>query len=122
MAFLPALMGLGIGLSANNARAVIGGLFHRGGVFHRTPKYSIVAKGEKWKGKKYRAGRSLSFLLEGFLAVYLAVCLGLAFYLEMWLSLPFLYLFFHGYAYMFLLSAIPGRKGGSLALKPADSV
>ncbi len=122
MAFLPALMGLGIGLSANNARAVIGGLFHRGGVFHRTPKYNIVKKGQAWNRKKYRAGRSLSFLLEGFLACYLALCLGLAVYFKMWLSLPFLYLFFHGYAYMFLLSALPGRTGGSLELKPADSL
>ena len=39
--FLPALMGVGIGLAINNSRAVVSGLFRKGGVFERTPKYRI---------------------------------------------------------------------------------
>jgi cellulose synthase/poly-beta-1,6-N-acetylglucosamine synthase-like glycosyltransferase len=39
--YLPALMGMGIGLAVVNAHAVVTGLFQRGGVFHRTPKSSI---------------------------------------------------------------------------------
>jgi cellulose synthase/poly-beta-1,6-N-acetylglucosamine synthase-like glycosyltransferase len=107
--YLPALMGLGIGLSVNNTRAVIGGLFRRGGVFHRTPKYNITERRQVWKTKRYRAGKNLSFLLEGVLALYLASCLVLAVRLQMWFSLPFLYLFFHGYCYVFLLSLLPSR-------------
>jgi cellulose synthase/poly-beta-1,6-N-acetylglucosamine synthase-like glycosyltransferase len=113
--YLPALMGLGIGLSINNARAVIGGLLHSGGTFHRTPKYQIEeggsAQGQDWKAKKYRAGKSLTFVLEGLFALYLAVCSTLAVTLEMWWSLPFLYLFFYGYTYMFTLSVILGAEG-----------
>jgi len=108
-AFLPALMGLGIGLSVNNANAVISGLVSKGGVFHRTPKYNIVERKQQWKVKRYRAGKSLSFLIEGALAGYLGLCLLMAVYLKMWLALPFLYLFFHGYSYMFLLSVLPNR-------------
>ena len=114
-AFLPALMGLGIGLSVNNARAVIGGLISKGGVFHRTPKYNIVTRKQEWKVKRYRAGKSLSFLIEGALATYLAACLIMALYLKMWLALPFLYLFFHGYSYMFLLSVLPNRPRRTFA-------
>ncbi|MCB1033390.1 MAG: glycosyltransferase family 2 protein [Acidobacteria bacterium] len=121
LAYLPALMGLGIGLSVNNARAVLGGLVHRGGVFQRTPKYNIVTKGQRWHAKKYRASRNASFVLEGLLAAYLAVCLVLAVRFEMWLSIPFLYLFFHGYAYVFVLSLLPGRRNPSLHLEAADA-
>ncbi|MCB1055132.1 MAG: glycosyltransferase family 2 protein [Acidobacteria bacterium] len=110
--FLPALMGLGIGLSVNNTRAVLGGLLRRGGVFHRTPKYSVIRPGEGWRFKRYRAGRSPSMLLEGFLALYLGVCLVVAWQQRMWLSLPFVYLFFHGYAYVFLLSVLSSRPRG----------
>jgi cellulose synthase/poly-beta-1,6-N-acetylglucosamine synthase-like glycosyltransferase len=114
-AFLPALMGLGIGLSVNNARAVLGGLVSKGGVFHRTPKYSIVTRKQDWKVKRYRAGKSLSFLVEGALALYLALCLLMALHLRMWLALPFLYLFFHGFTYVFLLSILPNRPRRRLA-------
>ncbi|MCG8456664.1 MAG: glycosyltransferase family 2 protein, partial [Holophagales bacterium] len=38
---LPAVMAVGIGLSVNNSRAVISGLFENGGVFHRTPKFRL---------------------------------------------------------------------------------
>jgi cellulose synthase/poly-beta-1,6-N-acetylglucosamine synthase-like glycosyltransferase len=114
---LPALMGLGIGLSVNNARAVIGGMIHRGGVFHRTPKYSIGEGGGEWRSKIYRAGRSTAVVIEGLLALYLGICFVYAVRWEMWLSLPFLYLFFHGYAYIFLLSvtSVGQRNPGSLA-------
>ena len=43
------------------------------------------------------------------LAVYSAGCFTLAWQLEMWHSLPFLYLFLHGYVFMALLSFSPDR-------------
>ena len=100
-------MGLGIGLSLNNAAAVISGLRERGGEFHRTPKYSIVRRGEDWRGKRYRAGRSATVVFEGLFAAYFAVCFVYAFRVGMWASLPFLYLFLQGYGYIFLLAVLP---------------
>jgi cellulose synthase/poly-beta-1,6-N-acetylglucosamine synthase-like glycosyltransferase len=118
--YLPALMGLGIGLSLSNARAVISGLLHTGGTFHRTPKYNIEGDAgeqkENWTVKKYRAGKNFTFILEGLFALYLAVCSTLAVALEMWWSLPFLYLFLYGYTYMFTLSVLLGSRGRTLVL------
>ena len=107
--FIPALMGLGIGLSVNNARAVVSGLIHRGGVFERTPKYRIEETYDDWRSKRYRAATNLSVEVERALAVYFSGCFVLAWQLEMWWSLPFLYLFLQGYVYMALLSAVPDR-------------
>ena len=101
---LPAVLALGIGLSVNNSRAVISGLFRNGGTFVRTPKYRVVRPDEDWSTKKYRAEINATFLLEGLLSLYSAVGLGLAIYYRMWLAVPFIYLFVQGYAYVFILS------------------
>jgi len=104
---LPSLMGLGIGLSVNNARAVLSGLFRWGGVFERTPKYRIQSAGDSWKQKHYRVSGDFSAQIERALAVYSVGCFVLAWQLEMWFSLPFLYLFLHGFVYMAFLSFAP---------------
>jgi hypothetical protein len=106
---LPSLMGLGIGLSVNNARAVLSGLFRWGGVFERTPKYRIEAAGDSWRQKHYRVSGNFSAQIERGLAVYSAGCFVLAWQLGMWFSLPFLYLFLHGFVYMAFLSFAPDR-------------
>ncbi len=109
--YLPAVLGLGIGLSVNNSRAVISGLLRRGGTFHRTPKYRIERRGEDWLGKRYRPGRNLSFLAELALALYFAGCVTFAVANRLWLSLPFLFLFVQGYTYMSALSLLPALRG-----------
>jgi cellulose synthase/poly-beta-1,6-N-acetylglucosamine synthase-like glycosyltransferase len=105
--YLPTLMGVGLGLSVNNMFAVLSGLHERGGTFHRTPKYRIEKRGEDWLGKRYRSGRNVSFLVEVVLAIYFAGCTAYAVMKGMWPSVPFLYLFVQGYAYMALLSILP---------------
>ena len=107
--FLPALMGLGIGLSVNNSGAVLAGLFRSGGVFERTPKYRIESADQDWRHKRYRVRANLSVEVERALALYSIGCFILAWQLEMWHSLPFLYLFLHGYVYMAILSFRPHR-------------
>ena len=119
--FLPALMSVGIGLSVNNARAVLSGLFRQGGTFVRTPKYRIEAAGQDWSAKRYRAGTDRTRVIEGLLALYF---LGITIYAAargMWMSIPFLLLFVQGYGYMAVLSYLPawrdwwarGRAGGA---------
>jgi cellulose synthase/poly-beta-1,6-N-acetylglucosamine synthase-like glycosyltransferase len=109
--YVPALMATGIGLSVVNAQAVISGLFHQGGVFHRTPKYRIEKSGQEWRGKRYRAGIGSSFVVEAVLAVYFVACTAYAITAGMWLSVPFLLLFVQGYGYMALLSILPVLDG-----------
>ena len=58
--YLPALMGLGVGLAINNAGAVIQGLFQNGGVFERTPKYRIESTDDAWKLKRYKVSLNIS--------------------------------------------------------------
>ena len=115
--YLPSLLGVGIGLSLNNARAVLSGLFRDGGTFHRTPKYQIERRGQDWQHKTYRAGPSRLYLFEGVFALYFLACTLFAIRRGMWLSLPFLYLFLQGYTYMFVLSVLPllGRRAGRAA-------
>ncbi len=118
---MPALMGVGIGLAVNNSRAVIEGLWQRGGVFHRTPKYRIEGAGGGWTDKSYLLRKNFSFYIETFFALYFAVCFVLAFQLEMWLSIPFLYLFLHGYTYMAVLGMAgmaPARRRWATAQDP----
>ena len=108
--YLPAVMGLGIGLAVNNARAVLEGLRERGGVFERTPKYRIEGASDLWRRKVYRAPPDVSVLVEGLFAGYFTLSVALAWMLDMWSSLPFLYLFLHGYWYIFLLTLLGGRR------------
>ncbi|MEL7058867.1 MAG: cellulose synthase family protein [Acidobacteriota bacterium] len=109
---LPALMGIGIGLSVNNSTAVLSGLIQDGGIFHRTPKYCIEGRAGDWSGKAYRLPKNLSLYLESVLAVYFVICFAAAIHLRMWLALPFLWLFLQGYSYMALLGLAPhlGRR------------
>lgn len=107
--YLPAVMGLGIGLAVNNAGAVVQGLFQNGGVFERTPKYRIETADDAWRLKRYKVKRNVSWWLEGLFATFFATCFVLAWRWGLWLSLPFLFLFLQGYSYIFLLS-FSGRK------------
>jgi len=102
---LPSLMAVGIGLSVNNARAVISGLLTDGGVFERTPKYRIESRGDSWRRKRYRAGTDATFVLEGLFACYHLLGIYFSWRLGLWASMPFLVLFASGYGYVFTLSA-----------------
>ncbi len=73
---LPFLLALGVGMSLNNARAVLEALFNHQSEFTRTPKYGIVRKGQSWRGGSYLPIKSLFALAElalGFYFLYLSV-------------------------------------------------
>jgi cellulose synthase/poly-beta-1,6-N-acetylglucosamine synthase-like glycosyltransferase len=113
LAVLPPLMAAGIGLAISNGRAVVSGCVARGGVFERTPKFRIEGRGGSWRGKRYRTPAGSALLLEGAFAAWFLAAFAAACRLEMWLSLPFLYLFLQGYAAMFawgVLSGLPSRR------------
>ena len=98
---------------------MLAGLFKDGGVFHRTPKYNIEGRGDGWAGKQYSLPHDVTFYLEAFFAFYFIACFIVAVRLEMWLSIPFLYLFLHGYVHMFLMGLaplLPWRKNARGAL------
>jgi cellulose synthase/poly-beta-1,6-N-acetylglucosamine synthase-like glycosyltransferase len=116
--YLPVLMALGIGLSVNNAHAVIEALLNEPSDFTRTPKLGIKNRQEPWKHKRYRARMSWMPIVELALGVYLSVAIAFVIESGIWFSLPFLVLFQAGFLYVGLMSALEGR-GRSAALKPA---
>jgi cellulose synthase/poly-beta-1,6-N-acetylglucosamine synthase-like glycosyltransferase len=105
---LPGVSALGIGLSIHNARAVLEGLAAgrpaSGAEFVRTPKYAIEGAAGEWRSKKYRAPKNASVLSEILLALYFLFGLGFAASLGYWIAVPFLFVFFHGFAYTAALS------------------
>ena len=106
---MPLLMSLGIGLSINNARAVLEALFRRRTEFLRTPKYRIEGTQGEWRNKKYRASGNFSLAAEIFLAAYFLGAILFSIRENYWAGIPFLLIFFNGFAYTAGLSLFPRR-------------
>ena len=102
--YMPLLMSLGIGLCVNNLHAVLEAIFNRRTEFTRTPKYRIEGVRGEWKDKKYRAGGNLSLVGEVLLALYFLAALVFAVRENYWVGVPFLLVFFNGFAYTACLS------------------
>src|SRR5690606_28287481 len=63
--YLPLLLALGIGMSINNAKAVIEAIFNHQSGFVRTPKYGIGEKQRTdWKKSSYKAMKTLTPVVE----------------------------------------------------------
>ncbi|MGB1130234.1 MAG: cellulose synthase family protein [Haloferula sp.] len=75
--YLPLLLALGIGMSINNAKAVIEALLNHETGFVRTPKYGIDQKRKTdWKKSSYRAMKTLTPVVEllfGFFFLFVVV-------------------------------------------------
>jgi cellulose synthase/poly-beta-1,6-N-acetylglucosamine synthase-like glycosyltransferase len=102
--YLPAVLAVGIGLSVNNAKAVLEALFGHASEFTRTPKYRVEGAGDEWKQKRYRG--SLSFVPFGelLLGLYFTAMALYAFSNGIWGTLPFILLFQFGFLYAAALS------------------
>jgi len=102
---LPLMMALSIGLSINNARAVLEGLFGVESEFVRTPKHGIKKNDDGWITKKYKAAAGdLGTYLELAFGAYFVLTIGLAVVTGSWISIPFLILFMVGFLYVGSLS------------------
>jgi cellulose synthase/poly-beta-1,6-N-acetylglucosamine synthase-like glycosyltransferase len=113
---LPAMMALGIGLSINNGRAAIEGLFGRDVEFVRTPKRG-TASGAPISG--YRGRWTWHNVLELLFGLYCTGTLAIAVLTESWASVPFLLLFCAGFSYVSITSLLealrpPSAQGDSI--------
>ncbi|MEP7070832.1 MAG: cellulose synthase family protein [Verrucomicrobiota bacterium] len=97
---LPALLALGVGLSLNNARAVLEAVFNHQSDFTRTPKYGIERKSQPWRNCRYMPLKSLLPLAELFFAFYFSYFVWFAIKNHQYLSVPFLLLFQLGFLYV----------------------
>src|SRR5881275_1211878 len=102
--FLPCLLALGIGLSLNNARAVLEAMLNHKSDFTRTPKYGIERKSQPWRTCKYRPLKSALPLAELAFAIYFTYFLWFAIVHEQFISIPFLLMFQSGFLYVCLSS------------------
>jgi hypothetical protein len=108
--YMPFLMALGIGLSVNNARAVVEALLGQESGFTRTPKHGVKSARESVVRKRYKAAVTFQPLVELGLAAYMTI--GILFVLErrVYYALPFLLLFQAGFACVGLMSVWEGLR------------
>lgn len=97
---LPMLLALAIGMSVNNGKAVLEAMFRRQSEFTRTPKYGVGQTQPRRRAMRYLPIRSLLPVVELVFAAYFGFCIWRTVAAEAWASLPFLGLFFVGFAYV----------------------
>ncbi|MFM2418420.1 MAG: hypothetical protein RL385_3143 [Pseudomonadota bacterium] len=107
---LPLMMALGIGLSLNNAHAVLEGLLSGDAEFVRTAKHGVTKNSDSWKkNKSYLGSVNVATVLEILFGLYFVFTIGLAAYTGAWMSIPFLVLFMVGFLYVGVLSIYQPR-------------
>ncbi|MCG5051633.1 MAG: glycosyltransferase [Myxococcales bacterium] len=116
---LPLVLSIGIGLSINQTRAVIEAVLGRETEFVRTPKHGVKGRLESWSTKKYRAAKSVTPFIEVGMALYFALTLAVAINNGHFLSVPFVFLFFAGYAYVGFTSLWQGAFGQAVQRLPS---
>ncbi|MEM1158583.1 MAG: cellulose synthase family protein [Verrucomicrobiota bacterium] len=112
--YLPLLISLGIGLSLNNAKAVLEALFNQTSEFTRTPKYGIGKTRNQRVLKVYFSPRSWLVIVELAMFVHFALYAHAALDLQLWYSLPFFVLFCFGFGYTAFLSLGADRWAAAL--------
>lgn len=120
--YLPFLMGLGVGISINNARAAFEGFFGGQSEFVRTPKFGLAADGgRQWQqkaGTNRLDAKRIQAWCELFMSCYMAACVAYTVYSKMWLGLFFMCLFAVGYSYVTILT-FHGQYLASRSIAPA---
>jgi cellulose synthase/poly-beta-1,6-N-acetylglucosamine synthase-like glycosyltransferase len=106
---LPLMMALGIGLSLNNARAVLEGLVGQESEFVRTPKHGVTSGEQTWTKKKYRVSKNVFSWIEFGFGLYFVATIALGVFIGAWASIPFLVLFMVGFLYVGGLSLYQAR-------------
>jgi cellulose synthase/poly-beta-1,6-N-acetylglucosamine synthase-like glycosyltransferase len=109
--YLPLVMAVGIGLSVNQARAVVEALMGYETAFTRTPKHGIQSAGESVTKKRYKAAVTFQPIVEIGLAAYMTYGVAYLIEREVYYSLPFLVLFQVGFGYVGLASLWEGLRG-----------
>ena len=104
--YLPAVLGIGIGLTINNAKATLEALFRQESPFVRTPKW---AAGDQKETKAllssvYQASRGLMPYVELALGLYYTLTIIYCIQENLWFALPFMLLFQWGFLYTAWLS------------------
>jgi len=109
IAYIPLALAIGIGMSFNQARAVLEAAADIRSPFVRTPKFAVTKKGQRWQSNRYLSGTDLQVGLELAMGLSFVYPEYVAWENGLWYSLPFLVLFQVGYLYVGLGSLLQGR-------------
>jgi cellulose synthase/poly-beta-1,6-N-acetylglucosamine synthase-like glycosyltransferase len=124
--YMPILMALGIGISLNNARAVLEALFGKPSEFVRTPKLAIESQDDKrrrQRAQRYRTRRlDIWPFLEFFFGCYMAAAVICSLVVNsdrgiITIGAPFLALFMCGFFYVSLQSFATRRRRRAKAVE-----
>jgi len=102
------VLAVGIGISINNALAVVDGLFGGQSEFERTPKYRIEGSEDEWRQKRYKGAIGVAPYVELALAIYFTIVALYALTYGLFGALPFIALFQWGYFYTAGMSLVQG--------------
>jgi cellulose synthase/poly-beta-1,6-N-acetylglucosamine synthase-like glycosyltransferase len=107
--YLPFIMALGIGLSVNQARAVVEALVGHETGFTRTPKLGAKSRDAAAR-RRYKVAASFQPLVELAFAAYFTFAVLWVLDRRAYYSLPFLLLFQAGFGYVALSSLLDGLR------------
>ena len=107
---LPFVMALGIGLSVNQARAVVEALVGYETGFARTPKLGANSRDDAAARRRYKVAVSFQPLVELAFAAYFTFAVLWVLERGAYYSLPFLLLFQAGFGYVALSSLLEGLR------------
>ncbi|HMS17828.1 MAG TPA: glycosyltransferase [Planctomycetota bacterium] len=117
---VPMLMALGVGMTVNQAKAVFEAVIGNQSAFVRTPKFNLDqgSKGNAWAAMRYRGVRGWAPWVELFFALYFTISAGYCISHSLWMTLPFVMIFFTGFWYVCILSLFQGRRASAGARAP----
>jgi cellulose synthase/poly-beta-1,6-N-acetylglucosamine synthase-like glycosyltransferase len=108
--YIPFVLSMGIALTFSNARAVLEAIFGVKTPFVRTPKYGLQdSRDSSWLKKRYTRHRFQVPVLETSFAIYFLFTLWYAAYSRIIGTIPFLLIYFVGYAYAAVMTIIQSR-------------
>ena len=113
--YIPAVMAVGIGLSVNNTRAVLGARVGPEMTFRRTAKYGVIRRGDEWLTKRYRQATVAQPVVELGLGLYFTAGVVYAASSGLLAPLPFLMLFQAGFLYTGLQSLLQQSANPNLS-------
>lgn len=116
---LPAMVALGLGLSVNNAVAVVEALSGPTGEFRRTPKYGLRAPGDRIAGGDGRREAGVQPLIEIAFGTYFTLAVGYALAAGVYGAVPVLVLFQTGFFYAGFTSRAPRYEANAAGGGPA---
>ena len=101
---------MGVGLTINNAKAVIEAFMGKSSAFVRTPKYAVTSKADVWRSRNYVSSKRLTVMIEIILGIIFLVRMLYAVSEGDYGFVPFLLMLQFGFLYVAYYSFLHSSK------------